>query len=51
LVAGTAFALSGAVLAQGNSIHEAAYEVTITNVTQGVYFTPIMVGSPHSSMV
>ncbi len=45
LLAAAALTLSGAVLAQGNSIHEATYEVTITNVTRGVYFTPILVAT------
>lgn len=43
LITALALILSSTALAQGNSVHEAAYEVTITNVTQGVYFTPMIV--------
>ena len=45
LIAAGALALSGTTLAQGNSIHEATYEVTFTNVTQGIYFTPLIVAT------
>jgi len=48
LTATALLALSGASFAQGRSIHEATYEVTVTNLTGGVYFTPLLVAS-HSS--
>lgn len=50
LVATVVLSLSGATLAQGNSIHEATYEVTISNLTRGIYFTPLIVAT-HSSNV
>lgn len=37
--------LSGSTLAQGNSIHEATYEVTFTNVTSAISFTPLIVAT------
>ncbi len=40
-----ALLLSGAGLAQGNSVHEASYEVTLTNLTRGIYFTPLIVAT------
>jgi len=45
LIAVGALALSNSTLAQGNSIHEATYEVTLTNVTRGIYFTPLIVAT------
>ncbi|MEZ5491517.1 MAG: hypothetical protein R3F50_14540 [Gammaproteobacteria bacterium] len=50
LIATIALSLSGATLAQGNSICEATDEVTTTNLTRGVYFTPLIVAT-HSSDV
>ena len=45
LIAVSALALSGSALSQGNSIHEATYEVTFTNVTSNIYFTPLIVAT------
>ncbi|MBT8145754.1 MAG: spondin domain-containing protein [Gammaproteobacteria bacterium] len=45
LIAVGTLILSSSILAQGNSIHEATYEVTFTNVTSGIYFTPLIVAT------
>ncbi len=43
LIATASLAFSGTALAQGKSIHEATFEVTITNLTRGQSFTPMIV--------
>lgn len=48
MIATAALTLSGVALAQGQSIFEATYEVTVTNLTRGQYFTPMIV-TTHSS--